>query len=168
MTYEQIDNKRDKRYQKIQSFLFDLSDQLELMDRPIIIQFPDISERKAEKALTINQQMFELNSEVQTLKNQLNKYLKVEIREESIRTFTSLISKIKEIVEVYVQHMMNGILFWIFYGDGNRVEIIEKVVDVECSFENIFSNLNFDYRILPVTSKPSNITGIAELIYARK
>jgi len=137
-------------------------------DKAIIFNIPEKSQEKEEKPSATNQQLIELSSEILTLKNQLNKYLKVEIREESVRVFSSLISQIEEINEVYAQHNINGIIFWIIYDRGDRLEILEKLVDIECEFEKLFNNFDFDYRLLPISSKSTRIQVMSEPIYLRK
>jgi len=155
-------------YEKYEKIIDYLNSAFDIGNQPIIISVPEKPEKKEQESLATTQQLMELNTEVQTLKNQLNKYLKVDIREESARMFSSLISQIEEINEVYAQHNGNGIIFWIIYDKGDRLEILEKVVDIECSFERIFNNLDFDYRIISVSSKPPRIQATSELIYLRK
>ena len=147
--------------------ILDVFGRLRDQERPIIIRVEGIPERKEEKALNVNEQILRLDSEMQNIKNQINRYLKVEIREESVRHFVEAISKIDEVNEVYAYHESDGIVFWIFYDKGDRIDVLEKIVDIECDFEKVFRGLNFDYRILPYSNMNSRIASREELIYRR-
>lgn len=134
--------------------------------RPIALFTPELPEKK-EETFDLNEQVLRLSSELEDLRSQFNRYLKVEAREESGNQFRELISKIDEISELYVEHTTNGIVFWIFYDRGDRIAVLEKVVDAEFDLEEVFKSLDFDYRLLPRSSMNSRVTSKAELIFKR-
>jgi len=122
---------------------------------------------KPPRGARLEEQFLSLSSEVQDLKNKLNKYFKLELREEATSQFAGLISTIKNIKEVYVNNEANQLTFWIFYDYGDRIELIEEIVDIECHFERLFPKLKFDYRILPYSSMNYHIASQTDLIYQR-
>jgi len=134
---------------------------------PSVMSGEPIILKEEVRAPHVDDRILSLSSEVQQLKNQINKYLKVELREEAVDQFRELISKIDEISEVYAFHEANETLFWIFYDRGDRMNVLEKIVDVECNFERLFPNLRVDYRILPYSALNFRIASKGELIHKR-
>jgi len=148
--------------------IYSIYKQFEDKEKPIVIRVEGPSERKKEEVIDTNKEILRLGSEVQHLRNQFNRFLKVDIREESVNHFVEAIRGIDEINEVYAYHESGGIVFWIFYDRGDRIDVLEKVVDVECDFERIFASLGFDYRILPYSDLNSRLASQGELIYRRR
>ena len=121
-----------------------------------------------EKPFDPNEQVLKLSSEVQDLRNQVNKYMKIEAREESINQLRQLISGINEIKEVYVQHKVDSVVFLVFYDQGDRLVILEKIVEIEIELEKIFKTLNLDFRVLPYSEASTKMFSSTDMIYSRK
>ena len=121
-----------------------------------------------EKPFNPNQQVLKLSSEFQELKNQVNKYMKIEAREESIAQFRELVSEINEIKEVYVQHKADAIVFFVLYDRGDKLAVLERVVDIEVELENVFKTLNFDFRVLAYSEASTKMFCSSESIYNRE
>ncbi len=112
-------------------------------------------------------EILRLGSEVQELRNQVNKYWKVEAREESINQFKQMISQVKEVKQVSVNHKIDEVNFLISYDNGNRTDIIEKIVEIQICLEDIFNNLKFDFHLFPAKSSAQALSS-GELIYSRR
>jgi len=121
-----------------------------------------------EKPFDPNEQILKLSSEVQDLRNQVNKYMKIEAREESINQFRQLVSGISEVKEVYVQHKTDSVVFSVFYDQGDRLVILEKIVEIEIELEKIFKSLNLDFRVLPYSEANTKMFSSTDSIYNRK
>lgn len=132
---------------------------------PFTIRFEDVKE---ERGPSLDEKILALSGELDQLKQQFNKYLNVESRDESIEQFKELISHVEEISKVYVQHKADKVVFWIFYDKGERIDILERVVDIECAFERVFRRLDFAYRVLPSSLLSSRIMSRADVIYSRQ
>lgn len=121
-----------------------------------------------EKPFDPNEQVLKLSSEVQELKNQVNKYMKIEAREESINQLRQLSSGISEIKEVYVRHKADSVVFSVFYDQGDRLVILEKIVEIEIELEKLFKTLNLDFQVLPYSEANTKMFSSADIIYSRK
>jgi len=135
--------------------------------KPRVFFVEGIPERKEERSFDVNEQVLRLSSELESLRSQFNRYMKIETREESASHFKQLVSKISEISEVYTQNTTDGIVFWIFYDKEDRIEVLEKIVDAECELERIFKGLNFEYRVLSQDSINPRIMSQVELLFKR-
>jgi hypothetical protein len=135
-------------------------------NRSLGYRFELISEE--EKPFDANEQILKLSSEVQELKNQFNKYMKIETREESVNQLRQLVSRISEVKEIYARHKADSVIFSVFYDQGDRLDILEKVVDVEIELERIFKTLNLDFRVLPYSEAIIKMFSPSELVYTRK
>jgi hypothetical protein len=94
--------------------------------------------------------------------------MKIETREESINQLRQLVSRISEVKEVYAWHRANSVVFSVFYDQGDRLEILEKIVDVEIELVRIFKTLNLDFRVLPYSEAITKIFSPTDLVYNRK
>jgi hypothetical protein len=162
-----------KRSAKIRELerLFDLAQR----NREIKIILPSnfqvvvpVSKEKEKVRESQEEQFLKVSSELQELRNQFNKYLKVDAREESVMYFKEHVSEIKEVKKVYAQHKIDKVIFWILYDDGDKMEILEKIVSLECKFERVFRTLNFDYHILLYSPEQTEIFANNELIFNRE
>jgi hypothetical protein len=121
-----------------------------------------------EKPFDPNEQVLKLSSEVQELRNQVNKYMKIEAREESISQLRQLATEINEIRQIYAHHKADSVVFSVFYDQGDRLVILEKIVDIEIELEKVFKTLNFDFRILPYSEPSTKMLSSCDKIYDRK
>jgi len=133
-------------------------------ERNIVVYVNTEDEVKQNK-FDINQQIVRMGTEVQDLRNLMNKYLKVDVRENALAYFKQIVSEIPEVKEVYVQQETQAVVFWIFYEKGERVKVLQKMVDAECHLENMFANLNFDFRVLSDSSAGNRLKSSADLLY---
>jgi hypothetical protein len=113
----------------------------------------------------LENRMLQTDSDMQDVKNLCNKYLQVDAREEAIGSFRGFISLVAGVREVYALHRGLTTTFWIFYDKRKRVDILEDVIDVECKFERLFRNLDFNYEILPYEQRNSSITSQGTLVF---
>ena len=146
----------------VNSYLYKLQNE----NRSFGYRFEFVNE--GEKVFDTNEQVLRLSSEFQDLKNQVNKYIKIEAREECINQFGQLVAEIDEIKEVYVQHKVDSVIFSVFYDRGDRLDVLEKIVDIEIQLEKIFRTLNLDFRVLPYSEATAKIFSLTDLIYERK
>jgi hypothetical protein len=116
----------------------------------------------------LENKMLQTTSEVQDIRNICNKYLKVERREEALRTFGQLIASVEGIREVYAVQKGLDTIFWIFHDNRNRLDVLEDVVDIECKFERLFMGLDFKYRVLPQHQMDPRIASQGDLVYRRQ
>jgi archaellum component FlaC len=121
-----------------------------------------------EKPFDPNEQILKLSSEVQELRNQVNKYMKAEAREESIGHLRQLASGINEIRQIYAQHKADSIVFSVFYDQGDRLAILEKIVDIEIELDKVFKTINFDFHVLPYSEPSTKMLSSFDKIYDRK
>jgi hypothetical protein len=115
-----------------------------------------------------NPQLLNISSDIQDLKNKFERYLKVETREESMMYFKENAVEIEEIKEVYAQHEIGRVIFWILHDAKDKIGLLEKVVVLECKLERMFKNLNFDYHILPYSKEQTTMFTANDMIYTRK
>jgi hypothetical protein len=116
----------------------------------------------------LENKMLQTTSEVQDIRNICNKYLKVERREEALRTFGELIASVEGIQEVYAVQKGLDTIFWIFHDKRNRLDVLEDVVDIECKFERLFMGLDFKYRVLPQDQMDPRMASQGVLVYRRQ
>ena len=121
-----------------------------------------------EKPFDPNEQILKLSSEVQELRNQVNKYMKIEEREESIGQLSQLASEVSEIKEIYVQHKADSVVFFVFYDQGDKLAILEKIVEIEIELEKIFKTLNLDFRVAPYSEAAAKMFSSTDMVYSRK
>jgi len=117
---------------------------------------------------SLENKMLQTTSEVQDIRNLCNKYLKVETREEALRTFGQLIASVQGIREVYAVQKNLETIFWVFCDKRDRLDVLEDVVDIECKFERLYRGLDFMYRVLPYDQMDSRIASQGELVYKRE
>ncbi len=84
---------------------------------------------------------------------------------ETFNEFKQMIMPIKEIKDVYAEHRVDKIIFYISYDKGSRTDVIEKIVDIEIELRKIF-NLKFDFYFFPSKEMPSLQS--VEAIYSRR
>jgi hypothetical protein len=156
------------RISKVREFekFIDLVSQKRKLSEGIIAWVP-FSEVEQEPPKPKNHdEIMRLGAEVQELKNQMNRFMRTESRDESINQFKQMISSIKEIKQVYVNHKIDKVNFLISYDSGFRTDITEKVVDIEIEIEKIFRDLKFDFHLFPSDSCTQTFSS-GELIYSR-
>jgi hypothetical protein len=117
------------------------------------------------RVASLENKILQTTSEVQDIRNLCNKYLKVETREEALRTFGELIASVHGVREVYAVQKNLETIFWVFCDKRDRLDVLEDVVDVECKFERLYRGLDFKYRVLPYAQMDSRLAAQGELVY---